>query len=274
MRRHKCVALFAALLIMGTTAMTLAQRRGPRGGYYSISLPREDSFNGDFVFCRIAYRQAYDGDGGGWGVDYPRADQNLPIRIGELTRAPVRFIEGEPHHVVVQMTDPALFSCPFVMMSEFGSTFITEEEAVAMKQYLLKGGFLWVDDAWGGYAYEHWVRELRKVLPSGEYPIFEVPMNHSMLHTLFDVQKIPQIPAIGNWYPGRPTSERPWDPTAATATARAIADSKGRVMVFMTHNTDFGDAYEREADDPSYFYAFSVDGYAVGIDVILYAMTH
>ena len=68
------------------------------------------------------------------------------------------------------------------------------------------------------------------------------------------------------------TSERGAD--SAVPHARAILDGKGRVMVFITHNTDFGDAYEREGDNPTYFYTFSVDGYAVGIDAILYAMTH
>jgi hypothetical protein len=101
----------------------------------------------------------------------------------------------------------------------------------------------------------------------------DVPITHQMFHSLFDVKRIPQIPAIGRWGgPGDSTSERGQD--SAIVYTRAIADSHGRIMMFMTHNTDFGDSYEREGDDPRYFYAFSVDGYAVGIDTILYAMTH
>ena len=94
-----------------------------------------------------------------------------------------------------------------------------------------------------------------------------------MFHSLFDMNKLPQIPSIGAWASmGGGTSERGAD--SAVPHARAILDSKGRIMFFMTFNTDFGDAYEREGDDPRYFYTFSVDGYAIGIDVILYSMTH
>jgi hypothetical protein len=158
-------------------------------------------------------------------------------------------------------------------MSEFGGTHFEPEEAKALREFMTKGGFIWVDDSWGSYAWEHWVREVRKIFPNeAEFPIIDVPLNHSMFHTLFDVKKIPQIPAIGNWGYNGNTSERGAD--SAVVHARAITDSKGRVMMFMTHNTDFGDSYEREGDDPSYFYAFSVDGYAIGIDTIIYSMTH
>ena len=274
MSGRKLIA-FVLVLVLGLTALSYAQRRGRRGGMNYVKRPEHITWNSDFTFCRLAYRQAYDGDGGGWGVDYPRADMNLPIRLSELTKAPVNFDENkDPNHVVIQATEPELFKCPFVMMSEFGSAFITPPEAAALSAYLKKGGFLWVDDAWGDYAWQHWVTELRKVLPASEYQIIDLPMNHSILHTLFDVNRIPQIPAIGNSYRYGRTDERWNDPTDDVAYARGIADAGGRLMVLMTHNTDFGDAYEREADDPTYFYKFSVEGYAIGINVLLYAMTH
>jgi Domain of unknown function (DUF4159) len=280
----------AALVIFGLIAMSAATyaqmfggqggrrgggRRGGFGGYQSAPRrPNAQSFTGDFTFCRIAYQQASDGIGGSWGVDYPRADQNLSIRLSELSKTPVNFdASHEPNYYVVTMTDPELFSCPFVMITEVGSTYIGPEEARSLKSYLLKGGFLWADDFWGEYAWEHWESELRKVLPAAEYPIVDLPLTHSMFHTLFDVNRIPQIPSINFWGgPGGSTSERGAD--SAVPHGRAILDNKGRVMVFITHNTDFGDAYEREGDDPAYFYTFSVDGYAIGIDTILYAMTH
>jgi hypothetical protein len=270
MRRQKLVAL-VLLLVLGTTALTFAQRRGRRGGMYGIQRPEADSFKGDFTFCRIAFREAYDGDGGGWGVDYPRADINLPIRLSELTKTVVNFDgDGDPHHVVITMTEPELFKCPFVMMTEVGATFIEPEEAKALRNYLLKGGFLWADDFWGEYAWAHWERELRKVFSASEYPIVDVPLNHSMFHSLFDVKRFPQIPSIGWTYSGR-TSER-FD--SQVPHARAILGQDGRIMVFISHNTDFGDSYEREADDPEYFLRFSVEGYAIGINLLIYAMTH
>ena len=275
---HKKVVVFLLVAALGVAAAGYAQRFGGRGrrggGSYGIRRPDKDSFTGDFTFCRLAFRQAYDGDGAGWGVDYPRADQNLSIRLSELTKSKVDFDKNDdPNYYVIQATDEELFNCPFVMMTEPGGAFFDDNEARALRAYMLKGGFLWADDFWGEYAWEHWVREVRKIFPeAGQYPIIDVPMNHAMFHTLFDVTEFPQIPGIGVWSGWHTTSERGAE--SATPHARAILDAKGRIMFFMSHNTDFGDGYEREGDDPSYFYKFSVPGYAVGIDIVLYAMTH
>ena len=142
-------------------------RRGPSGGYYGIRRAGPDSFTGDFTFCRIAFRQSPYGDGFGWGVDYPRADENLSIRFSELTRARVDFDkDGGPNHYVMQATDPELFQCPFVMLSEPGAAYFDQNEAKALRTYMLKGGFLWADDSWGEYAWQHWVGEVRKIFPS------------------------------------------------------------------------------------------------------------
>jgi len=253
------------------------RRGGGRRGGFGQEAPRRpgpESFTGDFTFCRLAYNQANDGVGGNWGVDYPRADQNLSIRLSELSKAPVNFdAQRNPNYYVVTMDDPELFNCPFVMITEVGSTYISAEEAKSLRSYLMKGGFLWADDFWGEYAWEHWENELRKVLPAAQYPIVDVPVSHLMFHSIFDVKKIPQIPSITFWGgPGGRTSEQGDD--SAVPHARAILDAKGNIMVFITHNTDFGDSYEREGDMPAYFYTFSVDGYAIGIDTLVYAMTH
>ena len=271
MQTRKLVAL-ALIFVLGLTALGHAQRRGRRGGLSYVKRPEHITWNSDFTFCRIAFRQSYDGDGGGWGVDYPRADMNLPIRLAELTKTPVNFDEhNEPNHVVIQLTEPELFKCPFIMMTEVGALYLDPDEAAALRSYLLKGGFLWADDFWGEYAWRVFEREIRKALTPSEYPIIDVPMNHSIFHTLFDAKRFPQIPSIGWVYSGT-TSERGYD--SATAHARAILDRKGRMLAFISHNSDFGDSYEREADDPTYFYNFSVEGYAIGINVLLYAMTH
>src|SRR5581483_805076 len=137
---------------------------------------------------------------------------------------------------------------------------------------LLKGGFLWADDFWGNLAWSNWESQIRKALPASEYPISDVTTDDPMFHTLFNIDNLPQIPNIGLWVRYGLTSERGAE--SAQMHARVIRDKKGRVVVFMTHNTDFGDAYEREAESPDYFKHFSINGYAIGIDVILYAMTH
>lgn len=267
LRKHIAWVLIGAMLMAGAS---YAQRRG---GFYGVRRPGPDSFKGIFTFCRLAARAANDGDGGSWSVDYPRADENLSIRLSELTKTPVNFDEsGTPHYVVLTATEPELFQCPFVMLTNPGRVFITDDEAAALRTYLQKGGFLWSDDFWGSYGWSHWIRELRKILPATEYPLVDVPVSHPMFHTLFDAERIPQIPNIGFYRYSHQTSERGSD--SVTPHAGALLDQKGRVLVLITHNTDFGDAYEREGEDPEFFYKFSVEGYAIGIDVLIYAMTH
>lgn len=229
-------------------------------------------FDGGFNFCRIMFDYNPYGDGGGWNVDYPRADQNVSIRLSELTKTLVSFdAQNEPNHFVLRLTDPTLFKCPFIMMTEVGALYLNDDEAKNLHDYLLKGGFLWADDFWGEYAWEIWAEEIAKALPPGEFPIVDLPIDHPIFRTLFTVQKFPQIPSIGFGMSGI-TSERGAE--SAVPHARGIFDKDGRLMVFISHNTDFGDSWEREGDNREYFYRFSVDGYAVGIDVLLYAMSH
>jgi hypothetical protein len=228
-------------------------------------------YDGGFRFCRFQFRSVSGGDG--WYVDYPRADENLSLRLSQLTKLPLTIVgEGDPVHLVVRLTDAELFQCPFVMMTEPGGAEFNKVEAGQLRSYLMKGGFLWADDFWGTRAWERWSAQLAKVLPPEEYPIVDVPLDHPMFHTLFDVKEIPQIPNIGLWETAHLTSERGID--SAEAHGRAIVDKKGRVMVFMTFNTDFGDAFEREGQSPDYFQRFSVPAYEIAADVLVYALTH
>jgi hypothetical protein len=233
-----------------------------------------EDFDGNFLFCRIIFRNAPYGDGGGWGVDYPRADINLTFRLSELTTTTVsRHPRDEYNHVVVRLTDPLLYHCPFVMMTEPGGAYFDEAEAAQLRDYVLKGGFLWADDFWGEYAFGVWAGELAKALPPERYPIVDIPLEHGLFHVLYDIRHIPQIPSIGFWGgPGGSTSERGRD--SAVPHVRAVLDEDGRILVLMTHNTDFGDAFEREGDDHQYFLQFAPDGYAFGVNAIIYSMTH
>ena len=263
----------AALLATASTA--LAQRRRGFGyGWAPLRMATPESFDGSFNFCRIMFSGSSDGDGANWSVDWPRADINLSIRLSELTRTRIsRNSTGEPNNVLLRLTDDLLFQCPFIMMTEVGNTYLSPEEAERLRRYLLKGGFLWADDFWGTRAWQIWAREIGKALPPSEYPIVDVPLSHPIFHQQFDVKRVIQIPSIGEWrFMGGGTSERGAD--SATPEAKAIYDKQGHMMVFITHNTDFGDAFEQEAADPQYFYTFSVEGYQTGINVLLYALTH
>jgi len=262
----------ALIALLVATADAAPQRRG-RFNYYGAIGPNP-SYDGAFMFCRIAFNNASNGDGGGWFVDYPRADTNLSFRFSELTAATVsRDVAGNFNHAVYRLTDAEIDHCPFIMMTEPGGTYFSPEEAQHLRSYLEHGGFLWADDFWGEYAWAHWENEIRKALPSAEFPLMDVPLDHPIFHVLYDVREVPQIPSIGFWFgTGGRTSERGAD--SAVVHARAITDREGHMLVFMTHNTDFGDAFEREGENRAYFDQFAAPGYAVGVNVLLYALTH
>jgi len=210
--------------------------------------------------------------GVGWATDYPYAGINLMIRLSELTKTPVSMDrKTNPNYWVVRLTDDALFRCPFTIASDVGTIGFSPEEAIQLRQYLLKGGFLWVDDFWGSRAWQHWSEEINKVLP--DYRIVDIPSDHPIRNMLFRIPELPQVTNIQFWRRSRGvTSERGAD--SPRANFRAIADSRDRIMVVMTHNTDIGDSWEREGEDREFFLQFASTGYAVGVNVVLYALTH
>jgi hypothetical protein len=268
-----------ALLVLSLASAAAAQfggRRfgfGPRGA--PPKFPTADTFGHAFNFCRGVYRSERGEAGGqGWSTDYPDAELNFSIRLSELTKTRVRRDPaGKPDYVTVRLTDEALFQCPYLHMEDVGTIALNETEITALRAYLLKGGFIWVDDFWGSYAWDAWVQQISRVLPPSEFSIVDVPLDHPLFRAQFEVKEFPQIPSIQSWRRNpSETSERGAD--SAEPHARAIMDTHGNVMLFMTHNTDISDAWEREGEDPRYFYQFSPYGYAVGINVMLYAMTH
>jgi hypothetical protein len=267
------VAGALAALVLASIFFTFttleAQRR--RGGFRNLPRSSEWVYDGAFVYCRVAYNSSQYGDGGGWATDYPQADLNLPWRTGQLTTVPVsRDGRGEPNHVIVTLDDPNLFQCPMLIMIEVGSAYFDENDAAILRSYLDKGGFLWVDDFWGEYAWQVWAHEIGKVFPG--IPIQDVPLEHPLFSMVYHVKTMPQIPSINHYLSTGNTSERGAD--SAVPHARAIMDESGRIKVLMTHNTDFGDAFEREGESQIYFDRFAAEGYAFGVNVIVYAMTH
>jgi hypothetical protein len=263
-----CVALLCSLVT--TAAAQFGRERFPR------RYPTAETFGRGFVFCRGVYTSGWrEAGGSGWSTDYPDAERNFSIRFSELTKARVKFeSDGEPDFVTVPLTDEALYNCPYLHMEDVGTAYFSDAEVRALRQFLLKGGFIWADDYWGSVAWQNWEAEISQVLPPKDYPIRDLEMNHPIFRAQFHVKELPQIPSIQHWrtYSGSSTSERGTD--SETPHVRAISDARGRVMVLMTHNTDISDAWEREGEDPSFFYNFSPSGYAVGINVMLYAMTH
>jgi hypothetical protein len=179
-----------------------------------------------------------------------------------------------PRHFVVRLTDPELFRFPFIFMSDVGTVGFRPEEARRLREYLLRGGFLYVDDFWGDRAWRHWSDEIGKVLPPDVYPIVDIPLDHVIFRTFFTVREVPQVPSIQHWYrSGGGTSERGYE--SAEAHMRGIFDEHGRLMVLMTHNTDIADGWEREGENHEFFEEFSVKkSYPLGINIVLYVLTH
>ena len=264
-----------ALVILLISSLSYSQRRYGEG-QYPPRYPTKGIPSSSFAFCRLQYRQVRsEMMGMGWVTDYPFAEINMMTRLGELTKAPVSFQDqGSPNHFVVRIMDDALFECPFVMASDVGTIGINPSEAERLRTYLLKGGFLWVDDFWGTAAWSNWIRQIGRVLPPAEYPITDIEMDDPLLKSMFELTSVPQITNIQFWRQvgGSTTSER--GPDSDEVHLRAIRDKHGRILVLMTHNTDIADAWERENEDEGFFYQFSPDGYAFGINVLLHAMTH
>ena len=271
-------------IVVLTIALTLgaglihAQTQVWRGGYGFTppKFPTRTTFGAAFNFCRLMFTSDHR-EKRGWDTDYPGADINFSIRLGELTKTRVSMMDGaegnEPDHVVVRATDEALFQCPFILVEDGGSAHFTEQEVIQLREYLLKGGFIFSSDYWGTRAGAQWEREIGRVLPPDRYPIADLPPGHPIWRTQFEVGKVPQMPSIQSWRrTGGGTSERGYD--SEVVEAKGIADGTGRLMVVMIHNSDIPDGWEREAEDPEYFYRFSPNAYSVGIDIMIYAMTH
>ena len=167
------VTVFAALFVLGTLVpVSFAQWGwGVGEGNLPPRFPPESMPDRDFAFCKVMYDQVrYEELGMGWSTDYPYAGINLMHRLEDLTTARISTDRhGQPNHWVVRLTDDELFQCPFIMASDVGTIGITGAEAVRLREYLLKGGFLWVDDFWGPRAWEHWTSEIGRVLPPSQY---------------------------------------------------------------------------------------------------------
>ena len=229
--------------------------------------------DGDVVICRLVYTEVrrY---GVGWRTDYPLGERNLSIRLSELTRT--RVSRGRQRRAQSLPGAPERRPAVLVPAPRGGRHRLCRSQSgrcARLREYLLKGGFLWTDDHWGTEEWEVWTRELAKVFPPGEYPIELVTPADPIFSTQVVVKQMPQIPNIGYWRgSGGDTSEQGAD--SAVPHFYAVRDHHGRIMLAMTHNTDIFDAFEREADDPRFFARFSPTGYALGINVLLYAMTH
>ena len=219
-----------------------------------------------FTFVRVR-RERKPGTGGNWATDTPDSDLNLSYRLQQMTS-----IKVDPNGRYLRLTDPDLSDYPFIYMVEPGTLYLNDDEVVALRKYLLNGGFLMVDDFWGEQEWEGMAEEIKKVFPNREW--VELPLTHPIYHCVFEITSKAQVPGIDHWRrTGGDTSEQGAD--SAVVHHRAIFDDKGRMMIIATHNMDNGDGWEREGESTDYFEKFSEKiSYPLGINIIFYSMTH
>lgn len=266
--------LFLVAALLSVTVAVSAQFGGRRGGGEDLSMARRGLPDrpAGFTFCRLAYNTVRsDPSGSGWAIEYPDAEFNFMTRLSQFTTTQIsRWGNGSPGSTVILATDPELFSCPFLMISSPGTAGFNDQEVANLREYLLKGGFLWGDDFWGNASWNHWYAQIRRILP--EYTSEDIPPNHPLFTSFYSLTEVPQIPSLNRWRPGESTSELGAE--SAIPHLRGIFDDEGRLMVLMTHNTDISDGWEREADLEAYFELFSAKAYGIGINVAVYMMSH
>ncbi|HVU38953.1 MAG TPA: DUF4159 domain-containing protein [Opitutales bacterium] len=225
-----------------------------------------------FTFARLIYPSpGYGYNGGGeWWTDTPDADLNLTFRLHQLTSLKVR-----PGLNYIRITPDNLAKYPFVYIVEPGRLQFTDAQVTALRQYLLNGGFLMVDDFWGSGQWRNLYEQIKRVLP--EYEPVELGLDHPIFHTVFDLKAKPQMPGIEVFMRTGLTWEQNWDYNYESHDSHffGIFDHKDHMMVFISHNNDFGDGWEREGVSEEYFHRFSEpQAYPMIINVLFYTMTH
>ena len=225
-----------------------------------------------FTFVRIEYdsfggrRSSF----GGWRNDFPDCDWNFSARLQELTS-----IVADPHGKTMRFTDPALLDFPFAFMTNAGAISLSDDEKNSLRKYLLNGGFLMADDFWATAEWNHLRETMKEVLPDRE-PI-ELTLDHELFHLVYSFEKLPQVPSIRAWQRGL-TYESwhgPYENGDTSPHFWGYFDDQKRLMAVFCQNNDIADGWEREGEDIEYFLNYSLKySYPLGINIIVYAMTH
>ena len=235
---------------------------GRRGGFFGLGSPTMPK-PGPFTCPEFGGRNFFPRQGWGWATDYPGADCKFMGGIHRLTGMNVA-----PNPNVIGIMDEELFKFPYVYAVEVGQMFLSDEEGARLREYLLRGGFLHVDDFWGLREKAIFEAQFRKVFPDRTFA--PVPLDHEIFTTFFDINEIMQIPGQGNGCYGGETWQEPDDKEPRIL---GISDDSGRLMVVVTYNSDLGDAWEY-MDLPCYPQKYSGQSYRLGMNFMIYALTH
>jgi hypothetical protein len=275
------VSVMVWLLVPAQAQMR--RRRGrPGGGYDSEALAQkmeetmqkaiDPPFADDvFTFARLHFESDF---GGGWGRvwndDTPWADLNVIYRLYECTSLKVK-----PGLNFIDITTKDLADHPFVYVAGAGKISLSDEEATTLRDYMLKGGFLMVDDFWGDEQWEHFMGQFKLIFPNRTPEL--LGLNHPIFHNVYKFTKQPQIPSVGDFM-GYGTSydvRYPYERQNHDPHYYGVYDDRHRMVMLICHNNHYGDGWEHEGDDHTYFDIFSMPmGYPMLINVLTYAMTH
>lgn len=231
----------------------------------------ESAFAHDvFTFVRIQY-DAYGPFGwwDRWDNDYPDGDWNFSYRLQQITSLKVN-----PNSKVLRLTDPELPNYPFIYMAGVQRVMFSRPEQIALRRYLLNGGFLMMDDFWAPEGWANVAEEMGRVLPNRKPR--ELSLDHEIFHSVYDLKELPQVVDIRTWRQGY--SFEHWHGDSGGDEAPhfwAYFDDHGRMVALLCHNNDLGDGWEREGENKEYFRRFSEKhSYPLGINVVVYAMSH
>lgn len=225
-------------------------------------MPADASERTEYAFARLRYPSGrFWGYTGYWVIDYPKADRQFVQGVRRLTRIHTRSVEE-----VVSLDDDKIFDWPWVYVVEPGHWVLNDAQCRKLRDYLLRGGFLMTDDFHGSQEWEVFMDSMSRVFP--DRPVVEIESGDAAFHVLYNLDDRFQVPGIVN-APYFRTYER----DGVDPHWRGIYDDRGRLMVAINFNMDLGDAWEW-ADSPSYPEKYASLAYRIGINYIIYAMTH
>jgi Domain of unknown function (DUF4159) len=259
-------SILSLLLILASLAQTADQQRGrlrhmPFPRFEETDESMSEPPKNEYTFARLVYNGGWGWRYGSWTTDSPKADINLAAGIKRLTNLDVR---ESPFYI--PLTSREIFKYPFLYAVEVGYLQLSTEEADILREYLARGGFFVVDDFHGTIEWANFEEQIRKVLPSCK--IEEIPVTHPVFHCFFDINELFQVPGVQYLYSGHT-----YEKDGYIAHFRGIFNEAGRLVVMINFNSDLGDAWEW-ADSPYYAERYTSTAYRLGVNYIIYTMTH
>lgn len=216
-------------------------------------------YNGLFTFVRARFTPSRWGPGNyiwgldlKWNHDYPRADGHFMKILKETTA-----LLPNPDGNILAVDDPELTRYPVLYLCEAGFWTVDEKEALALRAYLKKGGFLIVDD----FVLQHWYNfadQMRKVLPDGR--LVELDASHPIFDSFFKVD--PQIFNHPNF-----------NLTPVYYGIYEDNDPTKRLMVIANYNNDIGEYWEW-SDEAFMPIELSNEAYKLGVNYVIYGLHH